>query len=247
MRVPIFLILLICSRIIGLPTDSYAQMINGKDLQQDRAKLQLCIDRARNSRTFGIGDQDLVPFEIDASYVARVRQDVPNVTFFAIPGRLVECEVAGNGLYSPAVMSGENWFWHVIRPPSFQPPINTEAGTRRAAEKCLGDVPTQADLPRFDHAGYFSVNDVGYISPKISAGPNRPVIAGVPVASYDVEVTGVAYFKTNTIDLTMLMYVCLYSPMLELKVVGWRRDIPGRRIWLKSALQAAAQKSQSTR
>ena len=41
-----------------------------------------------------------------------------------------------------------------------------------------------------------------------------------------------AYFKTSTIDLLMLNYVCLYSPMLELKAVGWRRDAPGPRVWL---------------
>ena len=222
-------------------------MIKSDELNQDRAKLNLCIERARHSRSYGIGDQDLVQFEIDAGYVERARKNDPDVTFFAIPGTLVECQVAGNGLYGPASMDGENWFWRVVRPPSFQPPINTLEGTRIAAERCLADARTHTDLPRFDHGGYLSVNDVGYISPKVTAGANRPMVAGVPVSSYDVEATGVAYFKTGTIDLTMLMYICLYSPMLELRVVGWRRDAPGRQIWLNSARQAAAHIPQTSR
>jgi len=245
MRHPAFLLCLTCLGAIGLPALGRAQMIKSDQLNQDRAKLNLCIERARRSRSFGVGHQDIVPFEIDAGYLARVRKDDPDVTFFAVPGTLVECEVAGNGLYGPAAMDGENWFWHVIRPPSFQPPVNTVRGSQIAAEKCLSDIPTHADLPRFDHAGYFGVNDVGYISPRVATSANRPMIAGVPVSSYDVEVTGAAYFKTNTIDQKMLLYVCLYSPMLQLKVVGWRRDAPGRQVWLKSARQAAAQTHRS--
>jgi hypothetical protein len=217
---------------------SHAQMIRSNALQQDTAKLNLCIDRARHGP---IRDQDLVPFEIDARYLARARKDNPDATFFAIPGSLYECEVAGNGLYGPGLAYGENWFWHVIRPPSFQPPINTVAGSQLAANTCLKDVPRHADLPEFDHAGYFGAQDIGYMSPRAMAKPTRPTVAGVPVSSYDVEVTGVAYFKTSGIDLLMLQYACLYSPMLELKAVGWRRDTPGPRVWLKSARQAAAQ------
>jgi hypothetical protein len=217
-----------------------AQMVRSDELQQDTAKLNLCIDRARHGHSMPIGNQDLVPFEIDMRYVARRRQDVPDVTFFATATALYECEVAGNGLYSPAFSSGENWFWRTIRPPGFQPPINTVDGAKLAANTCLKDVPLHADIPAFDHAGYFGAQDMGYISPKVTTASNRPRVAGVPVASYDVEVTGVAYFKTTTIDLLMLNYVCLYSPMLELKVVGWRRDAPGPRVWLKSAREAAA-------
>jgi hypothetical protein len=216
-------------------------MIRSDALQQDAAKLHLCIDRARHGQSLSIGDQDLVPFEIDARYVERIRKDTPDVTFFATATALYECEVAGNGLYSPAVSSGENWFWHVIRPPGFQPSINTIPGSRLAANTCLKDVPQHADIPAFDHAGYFGAQDIGYISQKAVGKPNSPKVAGVPVSSYDVEVTGVAYFKTATIDLLMLDYVCLYSPMLELKAVGWRRDAPGPRVWLKSAREAAAQ------
>ena len=218
-----------------------AQMIRSDALQQDTAKLNLCIDRARHGHSLSIGDQDLVLFEIDAGFVERIRKDTPDVTFFATATALYECEVAGNGLYSPAFSSGENWYWHVIRPPGFQPAINTVDGSRLAANTCLKDVPQHADIPAFDHAGYFGAQDIGYISPKVTSKPNRLRVAGVPVSSYDVEVTGVAYFKTPTIDLLMLEYVCLYSPMLELKAVGWRRDAPGPRVWLKSAHEAAVQ------
>ena len=163
------------------------------------------------------------------------------MTFFATPRGLYECEVAGNGLYGPSSVSGENWFWHVIRPPSFQPPINTVAGSQLAASTCLKDVPKHADLPGFDHAGNFGAQDIGYISPRAMTRSARPTIGGVHVSSYDVEVDGVAYFKTSGIDLLMLKFTCLYSPMLELKAIGWRRDIPGVHVWLKSAQEASAQ------
>jgi len=217
-----------------------AQMIRSDALKQDTTKLNLCIERARHGHSLTIGDQDLVPFEIDADYLARARKAHPDVTFFATPGSLYECEVAGDGLYGPASASGENWFWHVIRPPSFQPPINTVAGSQLAAETCLRDVPRHADIPGFDHAGYFGARDIGYMSSKSMAKPSRPTVGGVPVSSYDVEVDGAAYFKTSGIDLLMLQFTCLYSPMLELKAVGWRRDTPGPRVWLKSARLAAA-------
>jgi hypothetical protein len=218
----------------------HAQMIRSDALQQDSAKLNLCIDRARHGP---IGDQDLVPFEIDSGYLTRARKDSPDVTFFAIPGSLYECEVTGIGLYGPGLAYGENWFWHVIRPPSFQPPITTVVGSQLAGKTCLKDVPQHADLPAFDHAAYFSARDIGYISPKAMAKPGRPTISGVPTSSYDVEVTGVAYFKTSGIDLLTLEFACLYSPMLELKAVGWRPSrSPGRPVWSKSARQAAAQR-----
>lgn len=220
---------------------SYAQMIRSDALEQDTAKLNLCIDRSRHGVSLAIGDQDLVPFEIDAGYLARAKKENPNVTFFATPSALYECKVAGNGLYSAASSDGENWFWHVVRPPSFQPSINTDDGAHLAANTCLRDVPKHADLQPFDHAGYFTAHDVGYLSPRLTAKPTRPTVGDVPISSYDVEVDGVAYFKTSGIDLLMLEFTCLYSPMLELKAVGWRRYAPGPRVWLKSARQAAAQ------
>lgn len=218
------------------------QMIQSDALHQDAGKLNLCIDRARHGHSLPIGDQDLVPFEIDAGYLAQSRKENPNVTFFAIPGSLYECKVDGSGLYGPVSASGESWFWHVIRPPSFQPPINTKAGSERAANACLKELPGHADLPAFDHAGYFGAQDVGYLSLKTPPKTIRPIVAGVRATSYDVEVTGVAYFKTSGIDLLMLQFACLYSPLLELKAVGWRRDIPGPRVWLKSAREAAVRK-----
>lgn len=235
-RTAIFLALL---ALLGSSVACRAQMIRSENLSQDKTKLDLCIQRARHGVSLGIGNSDLVPFEIDKRYLDRVRLDDPNVTFFATPTGLYQCGVSGLGLYAPTSVSGENWFWHVIRPPSFQPAINTEAGSRIAANACLKDVPPHADISEFDHAGYFGVQDMGYMSPREMARPNHPTVAGVAVTAYDVEVSGVAYFKTAGIDLLMLDYVCLYSPMLELKAVGWRKDHPGPRIWLKSAKQAA--------
>jgi hypothetical protein len=153
----VYLVVVLLSVPIG-----YAQMIRSDALQQDTAKLNLCINRARHGDSLAIGDQDIVLFEIDGGYLARAKKENPNVTFFATPGSLYECNVAGNGLYGPASASGESWFWHVIRPPSFQPSINTDDGSHLAANTCLRDVPQHADLPAFDHAGYYTAHDVGY-------------------------------------------------------------------------------------
>jgi hypothetical protein len=220
-------------------------MVPSNQLQQDQTKLNLCIDRARHDRSFGIGigNDELIPFEMDMGFVERARKENPDVTFFATTGALIECEVTGIGKYGPMVRySGATWYWKPLIPtqPSFQPSIDTWKGKRIATSKCLADLPTHADLPNFDHAGYDDPYSVGYIGSKTSSRTNYPMIAGVPVSSDDVMVTGAAYFKTNTIDQIMLLYTCLYSPMLELKAVGWRKNHPGPQVWLKSARQAAA-------
>jgi hypothetical protein len=215
-------------------------MVNGNTLQQDTAKLNLCINRAKHGQGISIGPkEELVPYEIDERYIARVRADHPDVTFFATKTGLFECEVAGNGLYSPASSSGENWFWHIVRPPSFKPSIQTSEGMRVAASACLKDASLNTDLPNFDHAGYYMASDMGYRSANTPPDRLTPPIAGVQVGSFDVEVRGIAYFKTPTIDLLTVNFICLYSPMLELKTVGWRKDKPGPQTWLKSARQAA--------
>ena len=226
--------ILIGMALLAVPT-AHAKMIRSDDLQQNTANLNLCISRARSGSS---GNQDVVPFEIDDWYLAQSRKDNPNVTFFATgSGSLIEC---GNqaGLYGPVVRSGESWFFHIFRPAAFEPSIHTNDGQRLAAKTCLKDVPEHTDLSTFDHAAYYTAHDVDYISPKTK--PN-PTVAGVQVSSYDVEVLGIAYFKTSGIDFRTLQFTCLYSPMLKFKAVGWRRDTAGPRVWLKSARQADIQ------
>src|SRR4051812_12302767 len=84
-----------------VPIICHSQMVRSDALPQDITKLNLCISRARHGHTLTIGDQDLVPFEIDAAYLAQVRKEDTNVTFFAVPDSLYECRVAGDGLYGP--------------------------------------------------------------------------------------------------------------------------------------------------
>jgi hypothetical protein len=138
--------------------------------------------------------------------------------------------------------------WRGLIPttPSFQPSIDTGADTRIATDRCLAELPIHGDLPNFDHTVNNDAHSVGYIGSKPDSGRNHPMIAGMPVSSNDVTVTGVAYFKTNTIDQIMLLYTCLYSPMLGLKAVGWRKNLPEPQVWLKSARLAAAQSSQTS-
>jgi hypothetical protein len=78
-------------------------MVRSDKFQQDQTKVDLCIDRARHDRSFGIGigTEELIPFEIDMSFVERSRRESPDVTFFATTGGLIECEVSGIGKYGP--------------------------------------------------------------------------------------------------------------------------------------------------
>jgi hypothetical protein len=242
----LILAILIISRI------GCAQMVRSDQLKQDQAKLNLCIDRARHDRSFGIGidSQELIPFEIDTRFVERERTEYPDVTFFATTRGLVQCAVTGIGKYGPLLFdNGATWFWHpsIPAPPSFKPSIETAEGGRIAGNKCLADLPTHADLTNFDHAVYNEAYTVGYLGSKNTDEAHYPMVAGVRVSSFDVEVMGSAYFRTNTVDQIMLLYTCLYSPMLELKAVGWRRPLPGPQVWLKSARDASAQKLQATK
>src|SRR5260370_28347241 len=96
---------LVCLAILTLSRYFCAQMIKSDQLQQDQAKLKLCIDRSQHDRSFGIGlvDEELIPFEIDMHFVERTRKENPEVTFFATTRNLIECEVTGIGKYGPMV------------------------------------------------------------------------------------------------------------------------------------------------
>lgn len=236
--------------IIVISRTCCAQMVRSDQLKQDQAKLSLCVDRARQDRSFGIGTQELIPFEIDMQFVERVRKEYPDVTFFATTRGLVQCAVTGVGKYGPLFFdNGATWFWHPLipTPPSFEPSIKTAEGERIAGNKCLADLPTHADLANFDHAVYNQAYTVGYLGSKNTDEAHYPMVAGVRVTSFDVEVMGSAYFKTDTVDQIMLLYTCLYSPMLKLKAVGWRKFLPGPQVWLKSARDASTQKLRATK
>jgi hypothetical protein len=240
---------LMCLAILVLTRTCGAQMVRSDQLKQDQAKLNLCIDRARHDRSFGIGigTQELIPFEIDMQFVERERKEYPEVTFFATTRGLIECTVTGIGKYGPLSFdNGATWYWRPLipTPPSFVPSIETAEGERVAGKKCIADIPTHADLANFDHAVYNQAYTVGYLGSKNTDEAHYPMVAGVRVTSFDVEVMGSAYFKTDTVDQIMLLYTCLYSPMLELKAVGWQTFLPGHKVWLKSARDASTQKPQ---
>jgi len=238
--------------IIVISRTCCAQLVRSDQFNQDQAKLNLCIDRARHDRSFGIGidTQELIPFEIDTRFVERERKEYPDVTFFATTRGLVECAVTGIGKYGPLFFDNSvTWFWHPLipTPPSFEPSIGTAEGERIAGNKCIADLPTHADLANFDHAVYNEAYTVGYLGSKNTDEAHYPMVAGVQVSSFDVEVMGSAYFRTDTVDQIMLLYTCLYSPMLELKAVGWRKFLPGPQVWLKSARDASTQKPRATK
>ncbi len=225
-------------------------MVPSTQLKQDPANLNLCIARARHDPAFGINisNEELIPFAIDMRFVNRERQEYPDVTFFATNRGLIECTVTGLGKYGPMIRdSAVTWYWKSLlpMPPRFKPSIDTSAGKQMAAQKCLKALHTHADLPNFDHAGYNEPYSVGYIGSDAGRNSSYPAIAGVSVSSYDVLVTGAAYFRTGTVDQVMLLYTCLYSPMLELRAVGWRKNLPGHQVWLQSAQAASLQKEQS--
>jgi hypothetical protein len=227
----------------------YSQMVSSDQLKQDPAMLKLCIDRSRQSQSFGIGSAELIPFAIDKKFVERERQQYPDITFFASTRGLVECTVTGTGKYGPLIIDSGGGVWKsmVPMPPMFKPSIETAQGSTIAGKECISELPAHSDLANFDHALFTRVYSVGYLGAKSTDSYNPSTIAGTRVESCDVIVNGSAYFKAKSVDQTMLLYACLYSPMLELKAVGWGSYLPGAKLWLKSARLASSYQPSSAK
>ena len=154
-----------------------AAMVSSDSISNDPIKVKLCAERAKGTST---------SFVIDSNYVEMSRRMHPDSTFIAIDGispQLIECYLReGTGKFEPASMSPEQAYWHLPRPPQFEPGINTQEGRAMAAKVCLDTAPAKIGRLNFDHSALLFVNEV----------PRGSSIhyVGVKADDYDIEVAG---------------------------------------------------------
>ena len=208
--------LMIASLSFCLAGIATGQMVKSDVIGNDPAKEQLCALRAKATR----GTAKTVPFEVDSGYVARMRALNPDVTFIAIDGmspQLVECFLSEvTGRFEANTFSPEQWFWHLIKPQQFQPPIGTHEADSVAGNVCRKGASPRITNPDFDHSVILLVAEINIGSPT-----NHPgiLIAGKTAERYDVVVKGKAFYRPADPDLTAINFTCLLSPMLKLKAV----------------------------
>lgn len=192
-----------------LPAVCGAQMVPSDSIGNDPTKEKLCAERAKMGKP--------VPFMIDQRYVNSARSSNPDATFIAVDdGQLIQCHLlAGSGKYGPASYSPEQRFWQLVKPEQFKPGINTDRGIAMAAEACTSIVPDRINRPNFDHIVRTSVIEAS----KREAGRT---IGGKKAERYDIIVTGKSFYKAAGPDLATIDFICLLSPMLEVRSVQWR-------------------------
>ena len=91
---------------------AHADMVLNSTIGNDPGKEQLCMSRAKATKT--------VPFMINTGYVASVRKNYPDVVFIVASdgphrGAMTECWLRwGSGKYEPASFANEDWYWHLM-------------------------------------------------------------------------------------------------------------------------------------
>jgi hypothetical protein len=207
--------------ILLMPMVASAQYINLRDLNQDTAKLKLCLARTPSS---SIPDD----IEINNKYVDLVRQSNPDATFVFAHG-LAECHLReGTGRYETDSTSGEGmWSWRYVTPPRFPQGYSSPEGNRILSRTCEDAVVAQVGRPNFDHSVHFPPVEVPReglrYTPQQEANLARSwgriSDRGMPVKPWDIEVSGTAFYKSPGTDLLAIRYMCLLDPMLHLKGV----------------------------
>jgi hypothetical protein len=206
-------------------------MIRSDSIGNDPDKERLCISRCQQ-HSFCTNTK-IVPFMIDPKYVARIRAWHPDVTFIATDnGQLVECFLReGTGRYEPDGSSGDMPYWHLIKPPQFDPGINTVQGSNMAVNACLNVAKERISHPNFDHSVSSSVVEINDTSTRL-VNPQwakehgldlhgytvGALIAGQKAERYDITIEGTSFYRPKSgPDLDAINFRCLFSPMLELK------------------------------
>lgn len=195
-----------------------ADMVSSDSIGNDPVKAKLCASRAKGKA---------VPFIIDSRYVESIRADHPDATFIAIGGnspQLVECHLReGTGRFEPNSMSPEQGFWHLPRPEQFKPGLNTDTGQNMAKKACLDSYLAKTSRPELDHTVMdFVVSEVRENGKVYVVGKNRNSIAGKKFEDYDIVASGTAFYKAHGVDLDVVHFACLLSPMLELRSIQFR-------------------------
>jgi hypothetical protein len=203
-----------------------AEMVRNDRIGNDPAMEKLCIERLEESKQFS--PLKLIPFEIDKDYVSRVRTSQggdPKATFIAVEtvvgSYLIECSGVG-GRYGPGISQPENNLWHLIRPPQFQPSINTSAGIAIAVNRCLDAGVRKLNRPDLDHTSSYRIVTEVLSDSKGVRYRTGMLIGNVTVERFDVVTTGSAFYKTGKPDMDMVEFTCLFSPMLEVKALEFK-------------------------
>jgi hypothetical protein len=180
-------------------------MVSSNSLGNDPEKERLCASRV------GLPGK-IVPFEIDARYVASAKARHHDVTFIAVDGispQLVECYLReGTGKYEPALYSPEQAYWHTLKPAGSG--ISTEKARSKAIKVCLDSVYAKLNGTGFDH----SVNTEPF---EVDINRAGTLIAGEKAYRYDVVVGGKSFFKSLGPDLNSVSFSCLLTRSLELR------------------------------
>ncbi len=137
------------------------QMVSNSAIQNDPAKEELCVKRAKIKP---------VQFIIDQSYVNSIRAAHPDTTFIADDGtipQLIECRAnERTGVYEADALSSEDSpYWHLVRPEPFVPGDHTAGWQIQADNACFKAAREKVNQKEFDHSfGY--TTDVNVITLK---------------------------------------------------------------------------------
>jgi len=191
-----------------------AEMLRNDSIGNDPGKEKICAARTK---------EKTVPFEIDSRYIERARAINPDVTFVATDAgspQLVECYLRqGTGKYEPASFSPEQAYWHLIRPGQFKPGINTVQGRNMAGDACIEAAQQKINRSNLDHSIYSNIIEIASTGPHYRSGVS---FAGKKAERYDIVVEGNSFYRSSGPDLTTVKFVCLFSPMLEVKGVEFK-------------------------
>lgn len=196
-----------------------ADMVLNNSINNDPVKEKICASRAKGKT---------VPFEIDSDYVARIRSLYPDATFIAVNGQLIECHLReGSGRFEVDSFTPEGNFWQLIKPKQFKPSVRTQEGQSIAFKICSESYLSKSNKKGFDHSVISSITEGSFVEigvPKYKSKikSKDTFVAGKKVERYDVVIQGKAFYKPANPDLTTVNFVCLLSPMFEVKAVQFK-------------------------
>jgi hypothetical protein len=205
--------LIIASFVLCTLSAANAQMLPNGSIGNDPSKERLCAERAKKSLS-----GPLVPFEIDARYLASSRRQNSDVTFIAIDPKigvpqLVECYLrSGTGRYEPASSSPEQWYWRTIKRKGSG--IDNVNARSRATKTCIDAAVSKSSKNGFHHS---ILSNMFEIDKKRAGIP----IGGKPAERYDISVEGTLFYRTSGPDLAPVKFHCLLSRGLTLKAINF--------------------------
>lgn len=190
-----------------------AQMVLNDLIGNDPEKEKLCAARAK---------EKMVPFVIDSEYVKRSRALNPDATFIATDGtspQLIECyRSEGTGKFQPVSMSPEQNYWHLVKPESFAPGLRTDVGIKMVRQACKEVFLEKVSRPNLQRAVVgLSAQEIDKTKTIYWEKRKRKQIGGKQLVRYDIFIDGTASYEIGSVDLKVIPFACVFTPMLKLK------------------------------